>query len=114
MGVDFNPILVDQLEGGEEHSWFWDDIKHPDRVRWFMAVPLVGGGKLVSPGQPTVGFEFEHDMAVEVTRVFYISKGINHQVDGTGGEDTLQLNIVIRNLFPDVRAYYILYEAVQT
>jgi hypothetical protein len=52
MGVDYKPILVDQLEGGEEHWWFFDDVKPPEHMRWFMAVPLVGGGRLVTPGQP--------------------------------------------------------------
>ena len=76
---------------GGVQQWFQDN-RDPAKVRWFIATPV--GGYQINGGP----FMPSWDQKAEVSEVFHLLKGGNHDLDGTGGTGTLQVNIIVRNL----------------
>ena len=77
------------LPPGGSGTWFQDDVR-ADQVRTFTAVPI----------NPLIDDFVEWDQRVEITNVFHILKGKAHARDGSGGTDTIQVNVTVQNLDP--------------
>jgi hypothetical protein len=88
------------LDPGAEATWFEDDVS-PIQVRWFTAMPI----------NSLIDDFVVNDQLIEVTDVFHILKGKNHEIDGTGGTGTLQVNVTVRNLDPANAVTFEIYKA---
>jgi hypothetical protein len=75
------------LPPGESNTWFLDNVPQA-QVRTFTAAPI----------NPLIDDFVEFDQRVAITQVFHILKGKAHQADGSGGTDTLQVNVTVLNL----------------
>src|SRR5258708_31600550 len=94
------------LPPGGTAPWFIEPVK--PRMRSLVAYPLKLNDELpVNPedrtGLPT------YEQWVEITDVYYILKGTDHDLDGSGGTGDLQLNFTVRNRNPDSPLHYIVY-----
>lgn len=76
------------LGAGQSGEWFRDNVTIPP-VYYFAARPI-GTGAVENPW-------VDNDQMVEVTNIYYILKGENHRLDGSGGERTTQVRVTIKN-----------------
>ncbi len=70
-------------------------------MRWFTAIPI-----------NTLIDDFVlQDQFIEVTRVFHILKGKNHEMDGTGGTGTVQVNVTVHTIDTENPVTFNIYKA---
>ena len=84
-----------ELGPGQSKTWFQDDV-NKSATRWFTPVPI----------NDLIDDVVMHDQKVAISEVYYILKGKNHTIDGTGGTGTLQVNVTVRNLDADNRVAF--------
>ena len=89
------------LGPGKSATWFQDNVSQ-SAVRWFTVVPV---------GITGIDDYVRYDQQIEITRVFYILKGDNHSLDGSGGARSLQVNVTVRNLDSTNPATFMIYKA---
>jgi len=103
--VNYGLFASGVLGPGASAFWFSDN-RDSAKVRWYIAVPY--GSYPINGGGP---FNPAYDQMAEVTQVYHLLKGGNHDVDQTGGTGTLQVNVIVRNLDTANPLFYELLEA---
>jgi hypothetical protein len=76
--------------GPDGHAEWFQDRMNPSRLRFFQAIPL--GGQILP-----------RDLFVEITDVFYLQKGTNHQPRDIA---TQQVHVTVHNLDPKNECAY--------
>jgi hypothetical protein len=86
-----------QLGPGQQGTWFLDNVSLT-AVRMFTPSINGSGPTTFPPNGAPIHTWNAWDSKIEITNVFYIFKGEAHATDGTGGQQTYQVSVTVRNL----------------